>query len=133
MKMIEQWDAALWDKDFNRLIQDYADDFVIYDVMEHAIGPEGYKKLWENCADYFGDHIGVERKDIIIHATENMATASFLTRINGMKEEPEGDMAKSWLRGTVCYQKIDSVWKVIHEHTSFPTDCMNERPKYIMD
>lgn len=131
--MLKCWDEALYNKDLDALSQEYSDNFVCYDIAEHAHGADGYKKLWEPCMEWFGDHITVERKDVVIHAEETMALVHCLTRLSGMKETTGADMEKSWIRATVVFRKIEGQWKVVHEHASFPIDCMAEKPKYILD
>jgi ketosteroid isomerase-like protein len=32
----------------------------------------------------------------------------------------DGEETDVWVRATLCFRKIDGVWKVVHEHTSVP-------------
>ncbi len=133
--LFDEWKANLKRKDFDALIKDYASDFRCFDVMAQVEGPEAYKALWEKCAPYFNEPVP-EYKDMKLEISGDMALMTSLTRMTGMNLPPEmanSPMAKSWLRCTIVYQKIEGAWKVLHEHVSYPTDCENEKPAYILD
>ena len=34
----------------------------------------------------------------------------------------DGKKTQTWLRATICYQKIEGNWRVTHEHVSVPFD-----------
>ncbi|MCB1651623.1 MAG: nuclear transport factor 2 family protein [Alphaproteobacteria bacterium] len=133
--LFEQWKNNLQRKNFEALIKNYAPDFIGFDVKENIEGPLAYKALWEKCAPYF-DTPEPQYKNIKLEITDNMAAMYGLTRMTGMnlpEEMKNSPMAKSWLRLTVVYKKIDGLWKVLHEHVSYPVDCENEKPAYILD
>lgn len=129
--LMKHWEECLRKKDLDTMVKDYDEDVVVFDVGDQAKGRDAYKKLWEQCFPYFGDEIGSEKKDITIHATDEMAVVSCLSRLTGMATDE--DMAKSWIRTTICFQKINGEWKNIHEHASFPVDCEKETIAYIME
>lgn len=131
-ELLKKWADELANEDLEAMAKHYADESVIFDVKDHANGPQEYKKLWEQCLPYFDD-IEIEYKDMQIHAEENMAFVFFLSRLKGFKETPNTDMANSWLRGTVCYRKIKGEWKSVHEHISFPVNCETEKIEYLLD
>lgn len=119
---IERWTAALYEKDIEAMHRDYDEKYTLFDVKATVRSVEGAKELWAECMPYF-DKPKVEYRDLEIRATSEMAVAHFKSRILGMATPPPPEMANSWLRGTVCFQKIDGKWKCIHEHISFPVDC----------
>lgn len=133
--LFERWRENLRKKDFDALIKDYASDFSCFDVMSNVEGAEAYKALWEACMPYFNEPVP-EYKNYKVDICGDMALIRSLTRMTGMNVPPEMEnspMLKSWLRLTIVVQKIDGVWKVLHEHTSYPVDCENEKPAYILD
>ena len=133
-EMLDGWTKALAAKDLDEMHKNYAAGYRIFDVKETADGAEGVRALWEGCFPYF-DTPRMEYKNLTVHATDDMAFIHFYSRMSGMKDvPPDSDMAKSWLRGTVCYRKDENGrWKVLHEHISFPVDCETERVAPILD
>jgi uncharacterized protein (TIGR02246 family) len=130
-QVIKNWDDALYHKDIDRLATHYSADCITFDVGDQVEGPEGIKALWEPCLQFFGDHIGIQRKDESVTVSGNLALVTSYNRLTGMASDM--DAAKSWLRSTVVFRKVDGEWKIHHEHISFPFDCEKEKPAYILD
>lgn len=126
---IKQWSDALHHKDLEAMHKDYADEYRLFDVGSTAEGVDAVKALWEQCFQYF-DKPKTEYKDMVIQATDDMAVAHFKSRITGMTLPLPDNMANAWLRGTVCFRKVDGVWKCIHEHISFPVNCETNEIAY---
>ena len=72
-QVIEQWEAALSRKDAEAIVRGYAQDVVVYDVGTQLTGPAALKTLWEQCFPYFGQSIGFERKDTVVHLSGDLA------------------------------------------------------------
>lgn len=123
---MRKWTEALHNKDLEAMHENYAEHYRLYDVMSTANSAAESKQLWTQCLPYF-DQPQIERKNLVIEATEDMAFVHFRTRIKGAVTPPPDDMANAWLRGTCCFRKIDGIWKVVHEHISFPVDCMENK------
>lgn len=121
-KIMNEWADALSKKDLEGMHKDYAEEYCLFDVGSTVVSVEGAKALWQQCFAYFNKP-EAEYKDMTIHATDDMAVIHFKSRINGMVTPLPEEMANAWLRGTVCYRKIDGNWKCIHEHISFPVNC----------
>lgn len=120
---MDQWAAALYEKNLEAMHKDYSrDSYRLFDVQETVDNVEDVNKLWKHCFPFF-DKPKIEYKDIIIQATDDMAVVHFRSRISGMVQPMPPEMENAWLRGTVCYRKVDGVWKCIHEHISFPMNC----------
>lgn len=119
---MDAWGEALYRKDLEAMHKDYASEYRLFDVKATVENAEAAKELWQCCFPFF-DKPKVEYKDMVIHASDDMAIVHFRSRVTGTVEQmPEG-MDDAWLRGTVGYRKIDGTWKCIHEHISFPVDC----------
>lgn len=130
-QLIASCDDSLSKKDIATLLKDYDDGIVLFDVGTQLTGKEDFRKIWEECFPYFGSTIGTERKEMEIHVCDDMAVVHGYSRLSGM--DSTSDMARSWLRTTVCYKKVDGQWKVFHEHISLPVNCELEKPSYILD
>ena len=131
-ELIAKWTDALHRKDADDLLEDYSETVELFDVGTQLSNREEYKELWKQCFPYFEESIDVERKNLTIHVSGDMAIVHCFSRLTGMKD-PSVDMAKTWFRMTVCIRKLDGKWKVIHEHYSLPIDCMTEKPLYLLD
>lgn len=119
---MDAWGEALYNKDLEAMHKDYADKYRLFDVKQTVDSAEGAKELWKYCFPFF-DRPKVEYKDLVIHASDDMAIVHFRSRITGTVEPMPEEMANTWLRGTVGYRKIDGKWQCVHEHISFPVDC----------
>lgn len=118
---MDKWAAALSAKDLEAMHQDYADDFRIFDIGTTKNSADGLKELWAQCLPYF-DTPKISYKNMHIEASDDMAVVYFNSFLNGMKMELPEEMKDAWLRGTICFRKIDGTWKSIHEHFSFPVN-----------
>lgn len=125
-------DAALHAKDLHALAACYDPNVVVFDIGSQVVGYEAFAALWEQCFPYFPEPIGVERKDM--HATigADVACLSFLCRVSGMPES-DGPETKSWFRTTTALRKTDDGWKVTHDHSSMPYNCMDNKITLILD
>lgn len=118
LALTARWDKAVGQLDSAALTRDYRDDVQVFDIGSQLTGRENLKALWEESFGYFGKEPKVYRAQAKIHATSEMAVFHFYSKICG-SNQPEH--AKSpWCRTTVCFQKIDGQWIVIHEHISMP-------------
>ena len=123
---MDKWASALKEKDLDAMHKDYADECRMFDIGSTANNMEDIKKLWEHCFFYF-DKPTIEYKDMVIEANNDMAVAHFNSRMDGINVDVPEEMANIWIRGTICFRKIDGIWKSIHEHHSFPVNCQTNQ------
>ncbi len=119
---MDKWTEALRRKDIEAMHENYADQYCMFDVKDTVYSVAGAKELWAQCFPYFDDP-QAKYKDLVIHASDDMAVVHFKSQIEGLNVPMPEEMKQAWLRGTVCFRKIDGVWKCVHEHISFPVDC----------
>lgn len=131
MNVFARWDGALRVKDLAALEECYMPDVTVFDIGAQLVGYDKLRALWESCLQYFPNPIECERKDLRIEASGSMAVVTCLSRLSGM--ESDHPSARSWFRATTCLRKTEGVWRILHEHGSFPVDCGAEKPTYIMD
>jgi ketosteroid isomerase-like protein len=120
---MDKWSKALCEKNLIAMHEEYAKQYRLFDVQETADGVEAVKALWEKCFPMM-DKPTLEYKNLVIEASDDMAVVYFNSRMSGFSVPIPEEMSNAWLRGTACFRKIDGVWKCIHEHISFPVDCM---------
>ncbi|MCP5365561.1 MAG: nuclear transport factor 2 family protein [Hyphomicrobiales bacterium] len=119
---MKKWADALSKKDLEAMHKNYADEYRLFDVGSTANSVEEVKQIWTRCFPYF-DKPQVEYKNMVIDATDDMAVVHFNSRLRGMNVQLPEEIANAWLRGTVCFRKVDGIWKCTHEHLSFPVNC----------
>jgi ketosteroid isomerase-like protein len=117
-RVIDDWTEALRAKDIDRLWSHYAPDILSFDLappLQHR------GELREELAEWFGTWkgpIGYEIRDLTIAVGADVAFSHSLHRMSGTRTT--GEEIDVWLRATVCFLRIDGLWRVAHEHTSVP-------------
>ena|SRR5687768_7532986 len=115
--LTEEWVAAVEAKDFDGIVSHYADNVTAFDVPP-PLQIKGAGSVRQNMTNWLNSFEGpaqVHFKDMEIAAGEDVAFLHTLTSVT-----PKGESNRSWVRVTVCYQKIDGKWLVTHEHASLP-------------
>lgn len=117
-RLSENWAAALSRRDIDAMLTHYSDAVVAFDVPPplQIKGRETVRQYIENWLGMFNGPVQMEYKDLSITAGEDVAFIHTLAKLS-QTDAPESG---SWVRVTVCYQKIDGQWLVTHEHASVP-------------
>ncbi|MGF1676709.1 MAG: YybH family protein [Rivularia sp. (in: cyanobacteria)] len=126
-QMIDNWVESVRAKDIDGLMSHYVDDSVLFDIMpplKHQ-GTSAYRQLWQQCFPYFQGDINYEIRDFNITVSSDIAFSHSLNRMSGTTTN--GEEIDNWMRVTVCYQKIDGKWMIVHEHVSVPIDMENSK------
>jgi len=84
------------------------------------VGRDAYRKPWEETFAAFEGPIVFEIRDLNIVIRDDIAFSYSLNRMRGTRKD--GQKSDYWLRWTACYQKIDGKWRIVHDHSSVPTD-----------
>lgn len=118
--LIESWRLAVRDKNIDQLIQFYAEDIVVFDVVDalQFKGREAYRCHWQRCFE----HTGVGNFEFIqleVSAGDTSGFAHWLADCGGHDEEGK---VSCWIRMTACFQLKGDQWKTVHEHWSAPFD-----------
>jgi uncharacterized protein (TIGR02246 family) len=121
-QLMEDWMSALSAKDLDRLMKHYAPEVRFFDAVppfQHQ-GAAAYRGSWEACFPYLPPSIGAEMRGMKITVGGDTAFAHGFTRVTNRET---GQAATcGWVRATVCFQRRDGTWKVVHEHVSVPFD-----------
>lgn len=123
-RLTEAWSKALQRKDVDGLARGYAHDIVLFDLRPpwKTVGAAGYRAVWDQCLPHLPDRLVSKRRDVRIEVSGDLAFAFGLHTI-----EP----SPTWVRFTVCFQRIGGNWQVIHEHVSVPIDPRTGQAVYI--
>jgi hypothetical protein len=60
-----------------------------------------------------------------------LAISHCITRL--VNADTNENAAAGWVRATVCYQRQQGAWRVIHEHVSVPFDPMTGKATFTPD
>lgn len=118
-------------KDVNALIVNHAPDVKEFDLLDtlHYEGVEKVKERAQKWLSAYETKIGYEVRDLEIMSGETVAFCKYLYRVTGTLKT--GGEVAMWVRATVCLQKNDGEWKIVHEHQSVPFDA--ETGKALLD
>ncbi|MFB2879427.1 YybH family protein [Floridanema aerugineum] len=119
--LIDELTNAIRTKDVDRLTSCYAADTVMF-VLAPPLqikGNEGSsKKNLEEWFASFQGSIGYEIRDLHITTSDEVAFCYSLNQISGTRSD--GSKTDIWVRETLCFYKINSEWKILHQHQSVP-------------
>jgi len=107
------------DKDVAQFANQFADDASIFNLappLIHRGIDRGEKQAW---FDSWSTPIEIEPRDFEVTVSGDFAFCHGYLRMNGTKKGSEGAVS-FWMRETLCLKRIDSEWKIVHEHTSVP-------------
>lgn len=132
-QLIDQWRNALSAKDLDRLLTSYAEDVMFFDAVppyQHR-GADAYRRTWETMLPFLPPSIGSEIRDLSITTSGDVAFAHCLQRI--INKETNEAATCGWVRVTVCFQKRQGAWRVVHEHVSVPFDPETSQAAFIRE
>lgn len=121
-ELTNEWERAVCAKDLDRIMSQYAADVLAFD----AVGPlqfkgaEAYRQHWQKCFEFCQGEGFFEISELGTHVSADLAYSHFLNHCGGTNEK--GEMQTGWMRGTRCWRRQGSDWKVVHEHFSMPFD-----------
>lgn len=120
--ILERMDSiaqAIRDKDIAALMNHYAPDVVVYDVLPplDVHGADGYRKNFERWFAAVQGPIDYEMQDLSITAAD---THAFCHCLSHVKAKQGGEYMDYWVRVTSGFEPRDGQWLVTHEHISMP-------------
>jgi ketosteroid isomerase-like protein len=120
--LVDGWTEALRARDVTGRTAHYADDVLIFDVI-NPIQHVGLGALRQRLAQWlstFDGPIDSEVRDLQIAADGQAAFCHSLQRFRGALKN--GGTLDMLVRYTTCLRKIGDRWVVTHEHASAPFD-----------
>jgi ketosteroid isomerase-like protein len=120
--IIEGWAHAIRTRDSKALASHLAPSVIIYDLIAplRFLGSAAVGDRAEQWLSTFEGPVHYEVRDLAIAAGDDVAFCHSLNHVDGARKD--GTRIEMWWRATICFQKIDSVWLVTHEHSSVPFD-----------
>jgi len=117
-KVLDAWTKAVRDRDIERVLAHHSTDMVLFDVPppDEWRGLAAYRKSWELFFRQFPKTGGVfEITAMEIVTSGDLACGYGLLRCGGSGKD--GAFA---VRLTVCLQRVQADWMIVHEHHSVP-------------
>jgi uncharacterized protein (TIGR02246 family) len=121
-RRVDDWANALRARDIDGAMSLYAPDIVSFDVdppLRYA-GTDNKRRAWQAFFAARTGPITYEVRDLTVTADGELAFVRSLNHASGMLAS--GHHSDLWVRWTACFQRIDGVWLVVHEHVSVPAD-----------
>lgn len=121
-QLLDDWAMKFRAKDPDGIMSVYAPGIVSFDAVSQLQfkGVDAYRKHWETCLSFCQGPITFEVRDLNITVGDGVAFTHSLNRCGGTDES--GEEKASWMRATICLQKVNGKWMVVHEHYSAPFD-----------
>jgi ketosteroid isomerase-like protein len=118
-ELIAALNRAHHDKSPEGIAAPYAPHAVIYDLepplMHDGISIER-KRNWLATWD---SPIGIEPRNLKITIDGDHAFGHGYLRLSGQKKGVDHPVS-FWMRETLCFERVDGKWRIVHEHTSVP-------------
>jgi ketosteroid isomerase-like protein len=118
-QMIADWSGAAQRRDYEGVLAHHAADFLMFDVPPpfQSEGLAEYRKTWDLLFGSMADPPTFDFSDVRVTIGADLAFATAHGRCLSM-EHGEVTEIHFWL--TMCFQKRDDEWVVVHEHHSVP-------------
>jgi uncharacterized protein (TIGR02246 family) len=119
---VEDWAKAVRAKDIERVLSLYASNSVSFDLdppLRYA-GANNKRRAWQEFFAVRTGPITYEMRELSVTTHGELAFVHSLNHVSGTLAS--GHTSDLWVRWTACFQRIDGVWLVVHDHVSVPAD-----------
>lgn len=99
-----------------------AAEVVTFDVLPplRSRGSAAVNEKTLSWFDGYASDIGYEVQELQVSASGDLGFCWFVYHVSGTLQT--GDEVDMWVRATLCCQRIDGVWQIVHDHESVPFD-----------
>jgi len=120
-QIIENWAAAVRNRDVEAILANHAKDIVMYDVPKpfQSIGINAYRKTWDTFFAYTKPGV-FDIQELQVVADENVVFC-FAT-MKCADKSGTTDYIDLDFRLTTGLKKINGQWTIVHEHHSIPSE-----------
>jgi len=119
--VIENWAAAVRNKDINGILAHHSGDMVMYDVPPpfQSVGIDAYRSTWDIFFKYTKPDV-FDIQELHVIAGEHVAFC--YATMKCADKSGSADFVELPFRLTIGLKKIDSQWIIVHEHHSIPAE-----------
>jgi ketosteroid isomerase-like protein len=129
MVFLQEWDNAIARLEIQDIIQLCRPDIRLVDVSMEVKGIEAYQALWHQYRSSMPEGIRIERQNLNIHVTSDLAVVDGYVRVNYAVIEPIFQLG--WCRVSMCLSKQQGKWQLLHQHTSVPVQLETRKMRRI--
>ena len=121
-QLIRQQEQAIQQKDIDRVMAQYSRDVVSFDVVDtlQKVGKNACRERLVNWLSQFPGEFSYHVEHLSIITSDELAICYSFNHVKGLRAS--GDEIDMRWRSTVCYNKVDTQWMIVHEHSSVPFD-----------
>jgi ketosteroid isomerase-like protein len=121
-KLIADWSAAARGRDYDGVMAHHSANILMFDVPPpfQSEGLEGYRKTWDLFVSMMADPPTFDFSDVRLRVGADLAFATARGRC--LSRDRDGTTAETHFRLTMCFEKLDGEWVIVHEHHSVPAD-----------
>lgn len=125
--LLDRQDRAIRSSDADAVMALYAEGVVSFDVVpplrSHGAGP--VRQRLEAWLDAYDGEIGIERRELVVEVSGDVAFCHGLQRITGTLSG--GTAVDMWVRVTTGFRSAGGAWRIVHQHLSEPFDPQSGR------
>jgi uncharacterized protein (TIGR02246 family) len=121
-ELVQERVAAVRAKNPDPLAARHAENVVTFDVLPPLMrrGPGPIIEKTQQWFDGYASDIQYEVEELDVVADEKVGFCSFVYNVRGtLTSGADVDM---WVRATLCCQRFDGEWRIVHDHESVPFD-----------
>jgi ketosteroid isomerase-like protein len=117
--LVTAWTKAAHAKDVDAIMAFYAPGIVCFDLAPPLLHRRD--DIRHGLKEWFATFTGpveFEIRDLHVTASGDAAFSRSLNHLTG--DRTSGERTDVWVRATICFERIEGAWKVVHEHVSVP-------------
>jgi len=120
-QMITDWSAAARRRDYDGVMAHHAPDILMFDVPPpfQSEGLEAYRRTWNLFFGSMADPPTFDFSDVRVTVGADVAFATAHGRCLSLGHS---EVTELHFRLTMCFQKRDGAWAIVHEHHSLPAE-----------
>lgn len=133
LQQIKDWDAAVIALNIDGMVEQCTDRVSLFDVGSQLTGVRVYRRAWEQFRSYFSPNIRIIRRHVTLYCSNDLAVMHCYSKVEDADERVAKEKNMPWCRTTLCLQKQNEVWLVVHQHISMPVNMSNGNAIVIQD
>ena len=120
-ELIENWAKAVRKQDLSGILAHHSPDILMFDVPPpfQSEGLEAYRRTWDLFFGSMADPPTFDFSDVRVTVGADVAFATAHGRCLSLEH---GEVTELHFRLTICFQKRDGAWMIVHEHHSLPAE-----------
>ncbi|MGE8539205.1 MAG: YybH family protein [Acinetobacter sp.] len=126
---LQAWDNAICRLEIQDIIQLCRPDIRLVDVSTEITGTAAYQSLWQQSRPLIPEGIRIERQELNIHVSSDLALIDAYVRVSYAVIEPIFQLG--WCRVSMCLSKQQDRWQLLHQHTSVPVQLETRKMRRI--